>query len=119
MPDYIPRLVDGVRDRLLAELPGVLLVGPRATGKTTTGTRFAHTVVHLDNPREVDAVRADPDAALRGLPEPVLFDEWQMVPDVLGALKRAIDVDPRPGRFLVTDRCEPIWRRQDGPRRAG
>jgi predicted AAA+ superfamily ATPase len=102
VPDYIPRLVDGVLDRLLAELPGVLLVGPRATGKTTTGMRFARTVVRLDNPREADAFRADPDAALRGLPQPVLIDEWQLVPDVLGALKRAIDVDPRPGRFLVT-----------------
>lgn len=46
--------------------------------------------------------RADPDAALRGLDEPVLLDEWQAVPAVLGAVKRTIDVDPRPGRFIAT-----------------
>ena len=45
---------------------------------------------------------ADPDAALVGLEEPVLIDEWQVVPDILGAVKRAVDDDPRPGRFLMT-----------------
>lgn len=45
---------------------------------------------------------ADPDALLRGLPEPVLIDEWQLAPQVLGAVKRAVDTDPRPGRFIVT-----------------
>ncbi len=86
---------------MLSELPAVLLVGPRATGKTTTAARHARTVVRLDEPGEAVAFRADPDAALRQFPEPVLLDEWQVVPDVLGAIKRAVDVDPSPGRFLV------------------
>jgi predicted AAA+ superfamily ATPase len=99
---YLPRLVDGLVDDLLAELPAVLLVGPRATGKTTTAVRHARTVIRLDQPREAAAFAADPDAALRGLVEPVLLDEWQVVPSVLGAVKRAVDTDPRPGRFIVT-----------------
>ncbi len=37
-----------------------------------------------------------------GLTEPVLLDEWQAVPSVLGAVKRAVDEDPRAGRFLLT-----------------
>jgi predicted AAA+ superfamily ATPase len=48
------------------------------------------------------AVAADPDAMLVGLPEPVVIDEWQEAPDVLGAVKRAVDDDPRPGRFILT-----------------
>lgn len=32
----------------------------------------------------------------------MLLDEWQAVPEVLGAVKRAIDAEPRPGRFLLT-----------------
>jgi predicted AAA+ superfamily ATPase len=99
---YLARLVDPLLDRLLAELPAVLVVGPRAAGKTTTAARHARTVVRLDSESEAAAFRADPDAALRGLREPVLLDEWQVVPGVLGALKRTVDVDPRPGRFLVT-----------------
>ncbi|MDQ3991894.1 MAG: DUF4143 domain-containing protein, partial [Actinomycetota bacterium] len=85
-----------------AELPAVLIVGPRAAGKTTTASRHAATLVRLDRPSEAAAFRADPDAALRGLEEPVLLDEWQAVPEVLGAVKRAVDLDPRPGRYLLT-----------------
>ena len=100
--DYLPRLVDGQIDALLAELPAILLTGPRATGKTTTAARRAATIVRLDREAEAVAVRADPDAALRGFREPILLDEWQVVPGVLGAVKRAVDADPRPGRFLIT-----------------
>lgn len=102
MPPYAPRAVDPLIDRLLAELPALFIVGPRATGKTTTAARYARTVVQLDREAEAVAFRADPDSALRGLPEPVLLDEWQVVPGVLGAVKRAIDSRPDPGRFLVT-----------------
>jgi hypothetical protein len=44
----------------------------------------------------------DPDAALAAIEEPVLLDEWQEVPGVLGAVKRAVDDDSRPGRFILT-----------------
>jgi len=99
---YLPRLVDGLLADLLAELPAVLVVGPRATGKTTTAARHASTIVRLDRPAEAAAFRADPDAALAGFVEPILLDEWQEVPAVLGAVKREVDRDPRPGRFLLT-----------------
>jgi len=99
---YLPRLIDGLLVELLAELPAVLVVGPRATGKTTTAARHAATVVRLDRPAEAAAFNADADVALDGLPEPVLLDEWQEVPAVLGAVKRAVDRESRPGRFLLT-----------------
>lgn len=99
---YLPRLVDEQIDALLAEVPAIFLTGPRATGKTTTAIRRAATVVRLDREAEAVAFRADPDAALRGLREPILLDEWQLVRGVLGAVKRAVDADPRPGRFLIT-----------------
>ncbi len=31
----------------------------------------------------------------------MLIDEWQIVPDVLGAVKRAVDERPGPGRFVI------------------
>ena len=102
MIDYRPRLVDGLLDTLLAELPALFITGPRATGKTTTAARRAGTVVRLDREAEAVAFRADPDAAIRGLQEPVLLDEWQAVPGVLGAVKRAVDARPDPGRYLIT-----------------
>lgn len=99
---YRPRLVDALLDELLAELPALMVVGPRAAGKTTTISRRAATVIRLDREAEAAAFAADPDAALRGLAEPVLLDEWQSVPGVLGAVRRAVDADARPGRFVLT-----------------
>lgn len=102
MASYRTRLIDPLIQELLAELPALLLVGPRATGKTTTAARHAKSLVQLDQEAQAAAFRADPDSALSGLSEPVLLDEWQAVPAVLGAVKRAVDRDPRPGRFLIT-----------------
>jgi len=98
---YRTRLVDAWLEELLSQLPALMLVGPRAAGKTTTARRQAASVVRLDRRAEATAFESDPDAALLGLPEPVLLDEWQAVPDVLGAVKRAVDRDSRPGRFLL------------------
>lgn len=99
---YTPRLIDRELEELFRELPALMLTGPRAAGKTTTARRHATKVVRLDTPAEAVAFRADPDAALRVQPEPLLIDEWQAVPEVLGAVKRTVDDDPRPGRFLLT-----------------
>ncbi|MEV5708554.1 DUF4143 domain-containing protein [Actinoallomurus sp. NPDC052274] len=99
---YLPRIVDPLIAELMAEVPAVSLVGPRASGKTTTAMRHAASVVHLDRPGEATAFRTDPDAALRGLAEPVLLDEWQEAPEVLGAVKRNVDLDPNPGRYILT-----------------
>lgn len=111
---YLPRLADAALAELLAEFPALLVVGPRATGKTTTAARFAKTVLRLDEPRVARAVEADPDAVLRGLEEPVLIDEWQLAPSVLGAVKRAVDTGRGRGRFIVTGSVhgrldQPTW----------
>jgi hypothetical protein len=102
MESYVPRLLDGELAEVLTSHPAVLVVGPRACGKTTTTRRQCRSVLRLDVPAQAAVVRADPDAALRGLAEPILIDEWQLVPDILGAVKRAVDDDPRPGRFVLT-----------------
>lgn len=99
---YRPRLVDRYLDDLLEQLPALLVIGPRATGKTTTMERRAATRVQLDVAAQAAAFEADPAAALRSRPEPILLDEWQNVPAVLTAVKRAVDADPRPNRFYVT-----------------
>ncbi|MFN2495431.1 MAG: ATP-binding protein [Pseudonocardiaceae bacterium] len=99
---YVPRVVDRLLEELTAGLPAVLVVGPRACGKTTTARRHVADLLRLDRPADAALVRADPDLALRIREAPLLIDEWQLVPEVLGAVKRAVDDDPRPGRFVLT-----------------
>jgi predicted AAA+ superfamily ATPase len=100
--DYLPRLIDPLLDELVADHPAVLVVGPRACGKTTTGRRHCAGRLRLDRPAEAAIARADPDAALADGPFPLLIDEWQVVPEVLGAVKRAVDEGTGPGRFVLT-----------------
>jgi predicted AAA+ superfamily ATPase len=102
VPDYLPRLVDPVLTDLLVDHPAILLVGPRACGKTTTAHRHCAGRLRLDRPAEAAAVRADPDAAIADGSFPLLIDEWQAVPDILGAVKRAVDDGAAPGSFILT-----------------
>jgi hypothetical protein len=104
---YVPRLIDGPLKDLVSGLPAVMVLGPRACGKTTSAARLAAEVVRLDDPKVAELYRADPDGALAGRPAPLLLDEWQEVPEVLGAIKRAVDEDFRPGRFIRPAACGP------------
>jgi hypothetical protein len=99
---YRTRLVDPLLDELLRQVSAVTVTGPRAAGKTTMASRRAVTIVQLNAEAQAAAFEADPDSALRGLDEPVLLDEWQAVPGVFGAARRAVDADPRPNRFYLT-----------------
>jgi uncharacterized protein len=99
---YVTRIVDALLDDLLTSFPAVSLVGPRAAGKTTTAIRRAATVLRLDDPAVRQSIAAAPDAMIAGLPEPIVLDEWQEVPEILGAVKRSVDADPTPGRFVLT-----------------
>src|SRR5919106_1400570 len=73
--EYISRIADNLVSELMDAFPAVLIVGPRACGKTTTARRHARTVIQLDREAEAAAVRADPEGALDA-PMPVLLDEW-------------------------------------------
>jgi HrpA-like RNA helicase len=75
MADYVLRLPDQELADVVAAHPAVMIVGPRASGKTTTAARYAASTIRLDRPREAAAFVADADAALALLTEPVLLDE--------------------------------------------
>ena len=100
--DYLSRLIDVQLEHRVRTFPAVLLVGPRACGKTTSAERLAESVTRLDVPAIAAAFHADPDSALTTRAEPALLDEWQDVPEVLGAVKRAVDADSHAGRFVLT-----------------
>ena len=88
----------------LADTPVVLVNGPRQAGKTTLARQFAgpkRRYLTLDDESTAAAAREDPAGLLRAL-DGAVIDEVQRAPGLLLAIKRAVDEDRRPGRFLLT-----------------
>ncbi len=88
----------------MSDTPVVLVAGPRQSGKTTLVRQWASTgtqYLTLDDPITQLAAKEDPVGMLRGLDRAVI-DEVQRAPQLLLAIKKAVDEDRRPGRFLLT-----------------
>jgi hypothetical protein len=117
----LPRLVGGALAERLRVMPAVVVTGARQTGKSTLaehlvqgGRRYRS----LDDFDVLDAARRDPEALVGGT-EPVTLDEVQREPGLLRAVKRAIDRDRKPGRFLLTGSANLLLMRQVSESLAG
>lgn len=106
MKGYLQRTVDGELNQLLSELAAVSLDGPKGIGKTSTARQRGETYFELDNPATLEVVRADPSRLVTGK-EPIVIDEWQRFPSSWDVVRRAIDLDSRPGRFILTGSASP------------
>lgn len=99
-----PRLVEQrVADAML-DTRVIMIVGPRQSGKTTLAKKIAKEAMEyytLDNATTLDAARQDPVGFVRRIDRAVI-DEIQRAPELLLAIKESVDIDQRPGRFLLT-----------------
>ena len=88
----------------LSDTPVVALLGPRQSGKSTLAIALAprREYVTLDEEPTLRTAREDPVEFVAALPARVTIDEVQRVPQLLLAIKAAVDRDRRPGRFLLT-----------------
>ena len=99
-----PRFVKQRIREALADTRVVLLCGPRQSGKTTLARQIAGEAipfVTLDDATTLDAAMADPVGFVREF-DRAIIDEIQRAPNIILAIKTAVDADPRPGRFLLT-----------------
>lgn len=97
-----PSLVEALGDTRI-----VFVVGARQVGKTTltsdvTKSEVPMTRFTFDDQATRDAAMRDPTGFIAGLAGPTLIDEVQRAPDVLLAIKDAVDRDQASGRFLLT-----------------
>lgn len=99
--EYRPRLVDVELSDLLGALPAVALDGAKGVGKTSTAAQAARSAFALDDDQTLAIVRADV-ALVASAPPPVLVDEWQRHPSIWDVVRRAVDTDSAPGRFVLT-----------------
>jgi len=84
--------------------PVVTLTGPRQSGKTTLcRTAFPRLpYVSLEAPATRELALEDPVGFLARYPDGVILDEVQRAPELPSYLQGIVDLDPRPGRFVLT-----------------
>jgi hypothetical protein len=91
----------------LRHFPVVLLTGARQVGKSTLAQGLIRPswnarYLTLDDRNILDSAIRDPDGLIAGLDGPAVIDEVQRAPDLLRAIKKNVDANRKPGRFLLT-----------------
>jgi predicted AAA+ superfamily ATPase len=100
----LPRLLTASVTRVARTMPVVVVTGARQTGKSTLvrellpGRRPYYSLDDLDV--RAQAERSPGELVERA--ERLILDEVQRVPDLLLAVKRAVDERRRPGRYILT-----------------
>lgn len=105
-PPYA-RLVDARLSALFDGLAAINIEGARGVGKTWTASRHARTFIAVDDPDERAQLERLGSRFAEALDYPVVLDEWQRLPEIWDRVRRAVDVDPTPGRFLLTGSSSP------------
>ena len=103
---YRPRIVDSELRELLTGLPAVSIEGPKGVGKTATAEQFGATIHRLDDPRIAEVIQAQSSRLTTGT-APIVIDEWQRYPPSWDLVRRAVDADRSPGRFILTGSATP------------
>ncbi|NDL60833.1 ATP-binding protein [Phytoactinopolyspora mesophila] len=107
MAGYQRRLLDTELDELLPALAAVAIEGPKGVGKTATAQRRADTSFELDDAEQQRLLAADP-ARINRATGTVLIDEWQRYPAIWDDIRRSVDQNPQPGRFILTGSAAPV-----------
>lgn len=107
METYRNRLVDDLVRTSLDTFGAVIIQGPRATGKTTTGLQVANSSVRLDSDPQLPSIaETSPGVVLSG-DTPRLIDEWQLAPTLWNAVRHEVDQRSVPGQFVLTGSATP------------
>lgn len=104
MTDYKPREIVVALQQALKTMPVVVLSGMRQTGKSTLlrkdpvfrGRRY----LSLDDFAVLEAARNRPEELLSD--DAITVDECQKCPELLTTIKRRVDQDRVPGRFILS-----------------
>jgi uncharacterized protein len=106
VPDLVHRHAESLVDEALEDTRVVLINGARQAGKSTltritAGSRPGTVIRLLDDPATLRAAHDDP-AGFVDHDALMVIDEIQLAPELLRAIKVTVDLDPRPGQFLLT-----------------
>jgi hypothetical protein len=101
---WIDRKYEATLKALFRQFPAVVMIGPRQVGKTSLVRRVfpSHSYVSLDIPSMAEQAEKSPETFIRTFAEPLIIDEVQYAPSLFRNLKAKIDLNKRPGRFILT-----------------
>lgn len=117
MGRYLERVADGELATQMKAAGAVLIEGPKASGKTATASQASASIIEVDrDPTARASIELNP-GYLFDRPTPILFDEWQVAPELWNAVRRAVDDSDRGrGLYLLTGSATP---RDDATRHSG
>jgi uncharacterized protein len=100
----IPRLAAAYLQRLAGYYPVVVVTGPRQSGKTTlVRAQFPDLAYfNLEAPDVRARVEADPRGFLLTVPDGVIFDEFQRIPELVSYIQVVADANPKNRQFILT-----------------
>lgn len=105
LPPPLPRYLTSEVVQALATFPVVVLTGARQTGKSTLIRELlpasGRDYRTLDDIDVLERAQREPEALVSSK-RPITIDEIQRSPDLLLAIKRGVDRDRKPGRFLLS-----------------
>jgi predicted AAA+ superfamily ATPase len=119
MAKYLDRLIDSIIESSLKEAGCVVIEGPKWCGKSTSAKRFAKTIIDLQRPavfREYKIFADTGDVALLKGEYPIMFDEWQKIPDLWDYIRAEVDSLDGKGHFILTGSAKPL---EDRSRHSG
>jgi len=117
--EYLPRLIESTIELSMKTNGCVVVEGAKACGKSTTAERFAKSVVKLQKPstfKQYKTLADIGDANLLAGEKPLLFDEWQKLPELWDYIRAEIDETQGRGSFILTGSAKPI---EDKERHSG
>jgi predicted AAA+ superfamily ATPase len=102
--NYRQRHLETALRTALEDTPVVCLLGARQCGKSTLALHLnpQRAYFSLDDAQYLDLAKNDPHGFVAELPGAVTIDEIQRAPELILAIKRSVDVNRQPGRFLLT-----------------
>jgi predicted AAA+ superfamily ATPase len=104
----VRRCLEEKIERALSQFPAVVLLGARQCGKTTLARMLRPNwrYIDLEKSSDFDFVERDFDFFFANHPSQVVFDEVQMLPELLSEMRGVIDSDRgTKGRFILTGSC--------------
>ncbi len=106
MPVIVPRFLGEHVRNALKQVSAVAILGPRQCGKTTLARYLVNdlnAVLYLDLERPSDLARlSDPEALFAANADRLIcIDEIQRMPELFPVMRYTVDMDRRPGRFLI------------------